>query len=361
MPRSLIWLQLLLGWLPVGALFAVMFQMAHGGPVGDSLAMALQLMLTAALLGLGVYRFTQRVPWPHPLRWLFVARHLLAAFVFAIAWFALNVLIASVIASILHSIDNRQPTFALAIGPGWGLPYVVLGLWLYVMVAGIAYANGAAQRSARIEALAARTQLAALRAQLHPHLLFNALHTVVQLIPEDPRRATRAAEELGAILRTALSEQRDVVPLADEWTFVQRYLGIEALRFGERLRVEAAIEPAAAGALIPAFALQTLVENSVRHAAAQRVEPTTLQIDAHCADDALVVCVADDGAGARVEDIHSSAGTGLKRLRERLAHLGGGAATLAIDSAPGRGTRVTLTLPQQQLRLAATPCGDADD
>jgi hypothetical protein len=163
MPRSLIWLQLLLGWLPVGALFAVMFQMAHGGPVGDSLAMALQLMLTAALLGLGVYRFTQRVPWPHPLRWRFVARHLRAAFVFAIAWFALNVLIASVIASILHSIDNRQPTFALAIGPGWGLPYVVLGLWLYVMVAGIAYANGAAQRSARIEADAPRG--AAARAQ----------------------------------------------------------------------------------------------------------------------------------------------------------------------------------------------------
>lgn len=352
MPRSWVWLQLLIGWLPVGAVFVLMFKVAHGGPVGDAIAMALQMMLTAALLGILVYRFTQRVPWPHPLKLSFVATHGAAALAYALAWFILNALIASTIASTVHSIERGGLVLALAIGPGWGVPYVVLGIWLYVMVAGIAYANGAAERNAQIEALAARTQLAALRAQLHPHLLFNALHTVVQLIPEDPKRATRAAEELAAILRSALSEQRDVTPFADEWAFVQRYLAIESLRFGDRLRVRDEIEPAALAALTPAFALQTLVENAVRHAAAPRVEPTRLQISAQRRDDALILVVADDGSGAWTNDVAASAGTGLKRLRERLARLCGSAARLDIDSAPGGGFRATLVLPQRELRAA---------
>ncbi len=354
MPRSWIWLQLLLGWLPVGALFALMFKVAHGGPVTDALAMALQLMLTAALLGIVVYRFTQRVAWPHPLHWRFVAMQLGAALTYAITWFVLNVLIASFIASVLHSIERGSPVVLLAIGPGWGVPYVVLGVWLYVMVAGIAYANGAAQRSAQIEALAARTQLAALRAQLHPHLLFNALHTVVQLIPEDPQRATRAAEELAAILRSALSEQRDVISFAEEWAFVQRYLRIESLRFGERLRMHDDIDAAALAAQIPAFALQTLVENAVRHAAAPRVEATDVHLSAHSAGGALIVTVSDNGAGAELDGISRSngSGTGLARLRERLLHLCGGAARLEVDSAPGRGFRATLVLPQRELCAA---------
>jgi len=352
MPRNWIWLQLLLGWLPVGVLFAVMFKSAHGGPVGDAVAMALQLMLTAALLGVFVYRFTQRVPWPHPLRWRFVGTHLLAAAAFAITWFVLNVLIASVIASTLHSIERSTPVLVLAIGPGWGVPYVILGVWLYVMVAGIAYANGAAQRSAQIEALAARTQLAALRAQLHPHLLFNALHTVVQLIPQDPQRATRAAEQLAEILRTALSEQRDVVPLAQEWAFVQRYLAIESLRFGERLQIESRFDAAALAALTPAFALQTLVENAVRHAAAPRVEATRITIRAHGNDAMLELTVADDGSGAEAGAVAAGSGTGLKRLRERLLRLCGSAARLDIASAPGQGFHATLYLPQRELHAA---------
>ena len=359
MPRNWIWLQLLLGWLPVAVLFALMFKMAHGGPLSDALAMALQMVLTAALLGIVVYRFTQRVPWPHPLRWRFVARHLLAAFIFATTWSTLNVVIASAIASVLNSAESGRPVLVLAIGPGWGVPYLLLGVWLYVMVAGIAYANGAAQRSAQIEALAARTQLAALRAQLHPHLLFNALHTVVQLIPQDPQRAMRAAEELAAILRTALSEQRDVVPLAQEWAFVQRYLAIESLRFGERLHVDAQLGAAALACLTPVFALQTLVENAVRHAAAPRVEATRISIHAHCTDAMLVLTVADDGAGANDDTVAASTGTGLKRLRERLLRLCGSAASLDVVSAAGLGFRATLHLPQRELG-AAMAQGDGE-
>jgi hypothetical protein len=83
--------------------------------------------------------------------------------------------------------------------------------------------------------VAARAQLAALRAQVQPHFLFNALHTVVQLIPIDPKRAVEAAELVADLLRTTLEEQREEVTLGDEWRFVSRYLAVERIRFGDRL------------------------------------------------------------------------------------------------------------------------------
>lgn len=358
MPRALIWLQLLLGWLPVGVIFAFMIFVAHGGSPLWAIVMALQLVVTAAALGLVVYRFTLRIPWPHPLRLRFVAAQALAALAYAFTWAILNVVIASAITSILHSIEDHQMRAILSVGPAWGAPYVVLGFWLYVMVAGIAYANRAAERAAKIEALAARSQLAALRAQLHPHLLFNALHTVVQLMPLDPPRAAKAAEEIAALLRAALAERRDVVALASEWAFVQRYLAIETLRFGERLRIDCDIADAALSALVPAFALQTLIENAIRHAAAPRIEPTRIAIGAHLRGDDLVIEVTDDGGGTLPERIEAGVGTGLRRLRERLAWLCGDPGALAIATAPGCGFRATLLLGQKALRAATLEDGD---
>jgi len=361
MPRAWIWLQLLLGWLPMGALFALMVLAAHGGSFAGAALIAMQMMLTAALLGILAYRYTVRVPWPHPLRLRFIATHVLAALVYAAAWFALNVAVGSLIESTHLSLASSHLILALVVGPAWGVLYLILGVWLYIMVAGIGYANRAAERNAQIEALAARTQLAALRSQLHPHLLFNALHTVVQLIPEDPKRATRAAEELAEILRTTLAEQRDVIPFAQEWTFVQRYLAIESLRFGERLRVHEVIDVPALSAQTPAFALQTLVENAVRHAAAPRVEVTEISISARCEGDDLIVAVSDDGNGVPMDDIERGNGTGLKRLRERLARLCGSSARLDLHSAPGRGFRATLYLPQRELRSAVLAGGNDHD
>jgi len=361
MSRAWIWLQLLLGWLPMGALFALMVLAAHGGSFTGAVLIATQMMLTAALLGILAYRHTVRVPWPHPLRLRFVATHVLAALVYAAAWFALNVAIGSLIESTHTSLASGHMTLALVVGPAWGVLYLILGVWLYIMVAGIAYANRAAECSAKIEALAARTQLAALRAQLHPHLLFNALHTVVQLIPEDPKRATRAAEELAEILRSALAEQRDVIPFAQEWTFVRRYLAIESLRFGDRLHVREEIDAAALSAQTPAFALQTLVENAVRHAAAPRIEPTEIKISARCDGDNLIIAVSDDGNGVLVDGIGAGNGTGLKRLRERLARLCGSAGRLDLHSAPGQGFHATLHLPQRELRSAVLAGGNDHD
>jgi len=167
---------------------------------------------------------------------------------------------------------------------------------------------------------------------------------VVQLIPREPKRAAQAAEELAELLRETIEEDRDVVTLDRELTFVEKYLNLERVRFGDRLRVSVNSAPDARSASVPSFAVQTLVENAVRHGAAPRVEPTDIAVDAKVSNSTLVVTVRDSGGGAAPPT--NGSGTGLKRLRERLAVLYGGAARLDAGPAAG-GFVATLTIPQE--------------
>ena len=333
MGRAWIWTQWLIGWLPVAALFAVLMMTVHGAGFASALHYSLRLMATAAVLGLVVHRVTARLPWPHPMQLSFIAWHALGAALYAAAWVAANSVVESLVVG----------RVVLVMGPGIAA-YLVTGVWFYVMIAGVAYAQRAAARNAQLEALQARSQLAALRAQLHPHFLFNALHTVVQLIPLDPERATRAAEQLAALLRASFDNPREQVTLREEWAVVQLYLDIEAIRFAERLQIDAEFQPGALDELVPSFALQTLVENAVRHGAAPRVEATTIQVRARKEAGPLLVVVEDDGMGAEPAALEAG-GTGLRRLRERLGWLHGGGASLTLKTAPGRGLRAELRLP----------------
>jgi len=335
MPRLWIWLQLCIGWLPVWALYAAMI-VANHPPTRPSEAglLALRAIVPAALLGLAVHRFTRRHAWPQPFRLSFLAWHLGAAALYSGTWFALS----SAAEMALHgsaAIASHQIL----------VPFLVLGLWLYVMVAGVSYAAQATDRAVVAEAAAARAQLATLRAQLHPHFLFNALHTIVQLIPREPRRAAEAAELVAGLLRTTLEEDRDLVALAEEVALVRRYLEIERMRFGDRLVLEFEVSDEAGRAMVPSFSLQTLVENAVRHGAAPRVDPTAVRIDGKLVGGRLCLSVRDDGAGATRSALSDARGTGLNRLRERLTALygvrarfhygngehGGFAATIEID------------------------------
>jgi len=332
MSRAWVWAQLAAAWIPVWALFALLMANVHDLPLGEASLGSLQLIVAAAILAVPVYRFTRRHPWPHPFRLRFALGHALGAVLYSVAWIVFVSLIRSALAGRL----------VIAVGPNLALPFGVTGIWLYLIVAGVIYANDAARRAGELEAHAARAQLAALRAQLHPHFLFNALHAVVQLIPVDPRGASRAAEQLGAALRTTIDEERDIVTLAEEWAFVQRYLAIESIRFGERLAVDNRIEEDALEATLPSFALQTLVENAVMHGAAAHAGVTHVSIFAHAAADNLSVVVRDDGPGQREA---KEGGTGLKRLRERLRWLYGERAKLECAGTAG-GFEASLTIPQ---------------
>jgi signal transduction histidine kinase len=337
--RTWVWLQLLVGWLPVWALYTLLvspINPIHGGtPVGGAAVSGLVAVIIAALLGLWVQRLTERIAWPRPFRPGFLAAHLVAASLYSIVWLGLK----GAVEILIHHGSAFAVHYLL-------LPNFVLGVWLYVMVAGVSYATLATERAARAEASAARSQLAALRGQLNPHFLFNALHAVVQLIPREPKLAARAAEQIAGLLRSTLEEDRDLRSLDEEREFVERYLELERIRFGDRLRVQIRIALPAGSAVMPSFGLQTLVENAVRHGAAPRVEPTDIFIEGRVAGRLLTVTVRDTGAGTSSDEMGTSEGTGLARLREQLAVLYGGSATLALDTGPAGGFTATLVVPQ---------------
>lgn len=331
--RAWIWVQFAIGWLPVWALYSSMLLSMHGGPVMQAALIGGRAIGVAALLGMLVLRWTAWFAWPRHLSIRFVAGHVAGASVFAASWMLLTNLFEGALRGRLNLTS-----------PAGVVPFLVIGVWLYFMVAGVAYATRATARAARAESTAARSQLAALRGQLNPHFLFNALHTVVQLIPVEPARAGEAAAELAALLRTASAEDRDLVPLREERAFVARYLALEALRFGDRLRWQIDVDPRAEEAVVPSFVLQTLVENAVRHGAAPREEPTTLTLTLRVEGVQLLIEVSDTGAGA-VPSALEQGGTGLRRLRERLAALYGTRASFTTASAPAGGFTATVRLP----------------
>ena len=331
MHRRVIWVQLLIGWLPLWALFALLIHTAHHVSLVGASHIAVRMVLSAALLGFFVLRFAERHPWPVRVTLSFAALHFAMAVVYSISWNLLNSLIESIV----------QGRLLLVVGIGVASS-VMLGIWLYIMIAGVSYTTIATERAAKAEASAAKAQLSALRSQVNPHFLFNALHTVVQLIPREPKRAADAAEKLAGLLRSTIESDRDLVTVSEETSFVTRYLDLERIRFGDRLDVKMNIAESSLNATLPSFALQTLVENAVRHGAAPRVEPTTIFIDISVSKGTLTVIVRDTGGGSIPEE---TTGTGLKRLRDRLAVLYQGRASLHVNSS-GDGVVATLLVPQ---------------
>jgi two-component system LytT family sensor kinase len=200
------------------------------------------------------------------------------------------------------------------------------------------------ERAARADALRARAELAAMRSQLNPHFVLNTFHALLGLVRRDPALAERGLERLGDLLRATLRVQRegrDEVSLGEEWRMVETYLELERLRLGERLQVTVDLPAALCASPVPTFAVQTLVENAVRHAVAARPEGGRLVVSATRAGGGLRIEVRDDGNGSRADD---GEGLGLALLRDRLAALYDGSAHLVLEQG-GEGTRAVLDLP----------------
>src|SRR5262245_38786443 len=196
----------------------------------------------------------------------------------------------------------------------------------------------------RTRKLAAEARLASLEARLHPHFLFNALNAISALIQEDPARAERMVERLAALLRVALDAgRRGTTPLAEELRLVGDYLEIEKARLGDRL--DYAIEGGGdiAGCAVLPLSVQTLAENSIKHAIAPRPAGGRLRVDARVTGDDFAVRVWDDGAGFQLDA--GGPGHGLDTLQARLAERFAGEATLTVERRDG-GTLVTMTLPR---------------
>jgi signal transduction histidine kinase len=274
-----------------------------------------------------------------------VSVHFTGALVLCIGWATLGILLGKLL--------NRYPWHGNFPEDyiGWLLTSLPWSVFMYFTVLGCVYAftyhREARERESqqvRLAAQLADAKLRALRMQLHPHFLFNSLNAITVLVRDQKTRdASRMLELLSGLLRQVLqTEKRNEVSLDDELRFVEQYLAIEQVRFSDRLEVRRFIDPAVRDALVPAFILQPLVENAVRHGVAKRSEPGFIEITARESDGQLVVTVRDNGPGYSPE---STAGVGLANTRARLETLFADASQLQVRDAPDGGTIATLTLP----------------
>jgi two-component system, LytTR family, sensor kinase len=205
------------------------------------------------------------------------------------------------------------------------------------------------------ERLLIQARLDALSSQINPHFLFNTLNSVSTLIRVNPEQARLMIVRLSRIMRRRLRTQEHFAPLRDEIAFIDDYLSIELVRFGDKLRVVKDIDASTLDILIPSMLLQPLIENSLKHGIANRIEGGTVTIRTAQSNGRLSIAVEDDGMGIAQSEIAGilNKGIGVSNVRERLQVLYNQDFRMSIDSQPGQGTRIEIEVPGAQTRLAA--------
>ncbi len=205
---------------------------------------------------------------------------------------------------------------------------------------------------AELKSSLTEARLRALKMQLQPHFLFNTLNAIAALIRQNPKTAETMIGSLSELLRTTLDlADRQEVPLREELEFVNCYLSIEQLRFGDRLAVRSDIDPAVLDAMVPPMILQPIVENAVRHAVEPSLADSVLALSARREGEELRIVVQDNGPGFG-ETIPD--GIGLQNTRSRLQQLYAGQERLLCEPAEHGGAKVTLLLPFRRHRPPVT-------
>jgi two-component system, LytTR family, sensor kinase len=196
-----------------------------------------------------------------------------------------------------------------------------------------------------------QARMEALQNQINPHFLFNTLNSVSSLVRFDPDTAREVIIKLATILRRLLNSSESFVPLREEIDFIDNYLDIEVVRFGrDKLRVIKDLEPESLETMVPAMLLQPLVENSIKHGLASKVEGGSIYLRSRAGTKDLIIEVEDDGIGiSGAQSIEKSNGSrtgiGMANIAERLKVLYGDTAKMTVESQDGKGTLVRLRLP----------------
>jgi anti-sigma regulatory factor (Ser/Thr protein kinase) len=203
----------------------------------------------------------------------------------------------------------------------------------------------------QLRAQLGESQLEMLRAQLHPHFLFNALNAATTLVHRDPNAADAMLTQLGDLLRHSLrSDLRHETSLREELDFLDRYLGIMRARFGDQLVVRQRVPAELVDALVPTFVLQPLVENALEHGVSRLEGQGRVEIEAARDGDDLLLVVRDNGAGQAAPP-RDGLGIGLANTRARLGALYGERAELRLDPRAGGGMEAVLRLPLHRLSV----------
>ena len=201
------------------------------------------------------------------------------------------------------------------------------------------------------ERLLLHARMEALQNQINPHFLFNTLNSISSLVRFDPEMAREVISKLATILRRLLNTTETFLPLRDEFEFIDNYLDIEVVRFGrDKLRVVKELEPASLDVVVPSMLLQPLVENSIKHGLATKVEGGSIYLRSRISKSRLIIEVEDDGVGMGAAPLQESSswagmGIGMANISERLHVLYGNTARMTIDSQQGKGTLIRIRLP----------------
>lgn len=278
---------------------------------------------------------------------------------------ALVTVFLTIAATIVHGLLTRQiwMIFAPNEPKSTSVMWIVIAtdflmrFWFFATQSAIilaqSYASDVREREQRINslrALAHSAQLRALRNQLNPHFLFNALNSIAGLMrTKRPADAETMVENLGDFLRTTLSlDPQSMITLDEELRLQDLYLSIEKVRFPDRLNIDVDVPPDLEQALVPSLLTQPLIENSIKYAVARSTDKVTLRIAAERSGNSLVLTVADDGGNADPVT-GASSHLGLRNIAERLAVHFGDEATIESHPQKRRGYISRLTLP---LKLA---------
>jgi len=338
-------------WLPFFAIWTLVTMTFGRIAFSTVLTSSLISMGSAGLLGIAVWFACRRWPWPHGFKLQFYLLQIVLAMAYGAAWTAAICL--------LEYVRGAPGLAALLSWPAL-VRQTLMGIWFYAVFAGISHAVQTRNRlheketlAARAEALASAARLEALRARLHPHFLFNALHTLAALVKFRPALAESAIERLGDMLRYTLKEDsRGMVEFSEEYDFTRQYLAFEQLRYEDRLAVDLQVDPESFNFDLPPFSIQTLAENAVHHAIAIRPQGGSIWITCSCTDGRLKVSVRDNGPG-RGAEVGESHQFGLRSVRERLLAAFGSSAELRVDSQVD-GFEASFTIPAGSVRYADT-------
>ena len=192
--------------------------------------------------------------------------------------------------------------------------------------------------SLKMEASLREIELNNLKSQLNPHFIFNALNSIRALVDENPGKSKQAITQLSGLLRSSLTSVREqLTPLREELRIVQDYLGLETIRFEERLRSEFDIDPSSENFLVPPLMLQTIVENGIKHGISKLTQGGTIKMTTRLKEDELLIQVRNSGT---LQNGMVNSGMGLENTRQRLRLIYGEKASLRIES---EGENIVLT------------------
>src|ERR1041385_6579366 len=348
---------LLVGWTMVSVIFAGISYAAAIGEnnkefgSGSALRLNLIQFYLWAILAPLVFRFSRR--FPIELRPLNI-RNLLLYFPALISFAGIHQVVhLAVLWSISPRWRQKYPAlidcYRAYFAFGFYIDLIIALLIVIAVHALLYYQNFRESELAQssLKTQLAQAQLRALKMQLHPHFLFNTLHSISSLVLEDPPKANSMIARLGDFLRlTVENSEQQLVTLKEETEFLRCYLEIEQVRFGDRLTVAFELEPQTLSAQVPHLILQPIVENAIQHAIAPRAARGHINIEAKRLNSLLRVAISDNGPGISSNAIAPAKKcVGLTNVRTRLQQIYGSDFRFELTNGANGGLTVVMEIP----------------